>query len=399
MKTAPTKPTRTRRVFALSAALALMAWGTVGTKAADVLSNGTLDAIGPNGQFNPGPIGWTVEAYKSISFPAGGYNDGGDSETFCNVSPPSDPAGYGFFFKPFQGSWNGPGLNDLLTVFLYQDNAAVPNTSFTLSFNAAAELNFVAFFPTNSPAPGAFGVIEFLDGSNVPIVTNMFDLVAASPPLPNGGPNAMAGYTFTSPTVVAPAGSATVRAGVYMLNTYNANANPQNFFVDNFVLNANSPAGSPVITNQPVAVTVSPGGTASFTVGVSNTAGVSYQWQLYNTNISNGGGISGATSHTVTITGVSAANVGHYRARVSNTAGAAYSASVPLAVQSLSFFPVVILNGKSGDTYRVDYATTLTPTPDWTPFSTNKLTSPTQYIIDTGSPGSNKRFYRSVFLF
>jgi hypothetical protein len=397
MKTAPTKqPTRTRRVFALSAALALMAWGTVGAKADDVLFNGTLDAIGPNGQDLPGPLGWVVEAYRSISNPAGGYTDGGSSETFCNVSPPSDPAGYGFFFKPFHGTWGPPGLDDLMTVYLYQDNAATPNTSFTLSFNAAGEANFCAFFPTNTPAPGAFGEIIFLDNANNVIVSNAFDLVATFN-LPNGGPGAMAGYTFTSPTVIAPAGTVTVRAGAYMFNAYSTSGG-QSFFVDNLALNAVAPAGSPVVTNQPTAVTVAPGGTASFTVGVSNSAGVSYQWQLYNTNLVNGGGISGATSQTVTITGASAANVGHYRVKVSNAVGSSYSVSVPLAVQSLSFFPVVVLTGKSGDTYRVDYATTLTPTPDWTPLSTNRLTSATQLIIDTGSPGANKRFYRSVFL-
>lgn len=395
MKTAPAKPTQTRRVLALSAALAFMACGTLGAKADDILFNGTLDVTGTTTQANPCPIGWVVEAYKSISFPVGGYNDGGDSEPWCNVSPPSDPAGFGFFFKPFAGTWGPPGLDDLLNVYLYQDNAATPNTTFTLSFNAAGEANFCAFFPTNSPAPGAFGEIIFLDNANNVIVSNAFSLVAAG--LPNGGPGSMGGFTFTSPTVIAPAGTTTVRAGAYLFNAYSTQG-AQSFFVDNFGLNAVAPAGSPVVTNQPSAVTVAPGGTASFTVAVSNTAGVSYQWQLYNTNLSNGGGISGATSQTLTITGASAANVGHYRVRVSNAIGATYSASAPLALQSLSFFPVVLLTGKSGDTYRVDYATTLTPTPDWTPLSTNTLTSATQLIVDTGSPGSNKRFYRSVFL-
>jgi hypothetical protein len=394
MKTAPTKANQTKRLLALSAALALTAWGNIGAKADDILFNGTLDVIGGNGQANPGPVGWTVEAYKSISFPVGGYNDGGDSEPWCNVSPPSDPAGYGFFFKPFAGTWGPPGLDDLLSVYLYQDNAATPNTSCTLSFNAAGEANFCAFFPTNSPAPGAFGEIIFLDGANNVIVSNAFNLI---PGLPNGGPGSMSGYTFTSPTVIAPAGTVTVRAGAYLFNAYSTQG-AQSFFVDNFVLDAVAPAGSPVVTNQPSATTVAPGGTASFTVGVSNSAGVSYQWQLYNTNLVNGGGISGATSQTLTITGASAANVGHYRVRVTNAVGATYSASAPLALQSISFFPVVLLTGKSGDTYRVDYATTLTPTPDWTPLSTNTLTSATQLFVDTGSPGSNKRFYRSVFL-
>jgi hypothetical protein len=381
-------------LLALSAALGLLAWGNVGVQAADILFNGTLDVIGITSQINPCPVGWQVDAYKTISNPAGGFMDGGDSEPWCNVSPPSDPAGYGFFFKPFQGFAGPPA--DLLSVYLYQDNATTPNTSFTLSFNAAGEANFCAFFNTNSPAPGALGVIEFLNSSGTIIASNAYNLVTAG--LPNGGPGTMSGFLFTSPSATAPAGTATVRAGAWLVNAY-ATGGGQSFFVDNFVLDATPAAGSPIITNQPSAATVSPGGTAHFAVGVSNPNGASYQWQLYNTNLSNGGEFSGVTTATLTVSPASAADVGHYRVLVSNVSGASYSSSAPLALQGLNFFPVISLNGKAGDTYRVDYATTLTPTPNWAPLSTNKLTSATQMIIDTGSPGSNTRFYRSVFLY
>lgn len=396
MKTAPTKPTRTKRVLALSAALSLLAWGTTDIKADDILFNGTLDILGPANtvQVNACPAGWNVVACRAISNPGCDFRDGGDSETFCNVSPPSDPAGYGFFFKPFQGSITF-GIEDLLNVYLYQDNDTVANNSFTISFNAAGEANFCAFFNTNSPPPGAFGVIEFLNSSGTMIASNAFDLVAAG--LPNGGPGSMGNFVFTSPSVTAPAGTTTVRAGASLFNAYGTSGG-QSFFVDNFVLNATAPPGSPIITNQPSAATVSPGGTAHFTVGISNPTGVSYQWQLYNTNLSNSGEFSGVNTATLTVSPASTADVGHYRVLVSNAAGGSYSSSVPLALQSLNFFPVVLLTGKSGDTYRVDYATTLTPTPNWTPLSTNKLTSATQMIIDAGSPGSNTRFYRSVFL-
>jgi hypothetical protein len=383
-------------MFALSASLALMAWGTVGAYANDILFNGTLDIIGITSQVNPCPVGWNIDAYKSISNPAGGFTDGGDSEPWCNVSPPSDPAGYGFFFKPFQGTWGPPGLDDLLTVHVYQDNPTTPNTSFTLSFNAAGEANFCAFFPTNSPAPGVYGVIVFVNSSGTIISSNAYNLVTAG--LPNGGPGSMSGFTFTSPSVTAPAGTTSVRAGASLVNAYGTTGG-QSFFVDNFLLDATPAAGSPVVTNQPAGAVVSPGGTAHFTVGVANPTGATYQWQLYNTNLSNGGEFSGVTTATLTVSPASAADVGHYRVLVSNGSGASYSASAPLALQGLNFFPVVSLTGKAGDTYRVDYATTLTPTPDWTPLSTNRMTSATLQIIDTGSPGSNKRFYRSVFLY
>jgi hypothetical protein len=159
-----------------------------------------------------------------------------------------------------------------------------------------------------------------------------------------------------------------------------------------------APPGSPVITTQPSQTTVSPGGTASLSVGLADTTGVSYQWQLYNTNISNlPGHISGATGQTLTITGASTNDVGHYRVRVANSVGSVYSAQATLAIVGINFYPVVAINGKIGDTYEVDYATALAPT-TWIPFSTNVLTTSPQLVIDASSPGANTRFYRALFL-
>jgi len=328
-------------------------------------------------------------ANKSID---GGFSDGGSSETFCNVV---DPGGYGFFFKPFQGS--ATPLENLLDVYLYQESPATSNSIYTLSGYAAGEANFCAFFNTNTPAPKTLFVIEFLDSSSAIIASNAYDLVANG--LPNTGPSAMASFHPTTPQFTAPVGTATVRAGAWLLNGYNANVNPQNFFVDGLDLELITPPGSPVITNQPLAATVSPGGTAHFTVGVSNTAGVTYQWVRGATTLSDGGNISGATTATLTVANVSGSDVAHYRVLVANSSGSVYSSAAPLAIQVLNIFPTVTLSGKLGDTYRVDYTTSLTPPVTWTPLATNKLTVSPQYFLDSTSPGPNQRFYRSVFLF
>jgi hypothetical protein len=361
-----------------------------GAKAANALFNANLDqtVLVPGGQLNPVPLGWTVDASKTIS---GTFFDGGDSETFCNVL---DAGGSGFFFKPFQGTVGPPA--DLLTVHLYQDNSATPGTKYTLSGYAAGEANYCGFFTTNSPAPKTLFVIEFLDASSSVLASNAFDLVAAG--LPNGGPGSMSSFLYTTPQVTAPAKTVTVRAGASILNAYNNNVNPQNFFVDAFDLEAIAPPGGPVITNQPAQATVALGATATFTVGVSNATGVTYQWQHANANLSNGGNISGADQKTLTVTGVSASDVGHYRVLVSNSSGSVYSADATLAIVGLNFFPVMSLTGKIGDTYRVDYSTKAAPT-TWIPLSTNKLTTSPQMIIDTASPMDNSRFYRAVFLF
>ncbi|MFN3409362.1 MAG: immunoglobulin domain-containing protein [Limisphaerales bacterium] len=166
--------------------------------------------------------------------------------------------------------------------------------------------------------------------------------------------------------------------------------------IDDVELLATPPAGAPVITNQPPHVTVAPGGTAVFTVGVSNLAGASFQWQFNGTNLVNGGGVSGATTATLTLTGVTTAQVGHYRAAVTNTAGGVLSAPGTLQIVGVNFFPVVRIDGKVGDTNIVEYASVLTPT-NWVPFATNVLTTTPQYVLDPTSPGPNQRFYRVLY--
>src|SRR6267378_7954623 len=92
----------TKQLLALSAVLGLVAWSATVASGANVLSNANLDAIALQDQANPTPLAWTVEGIKSFD---GGFNDGGDSEPWCNVV---DTGGYGFFFKPFQGSLGPP---------------------------------------------------------------------------------------------------------------------------------------------------------------------------------------------------------------------------------------------------------------------------------------------------
>lgn len=364
----------------LTVILGLLAAGTLGASAANILFNSNLDSVAVGAQNNATPVGWSVNAVKSVS---GSHMDGCSSEGWCNIA---DLGGSGLFFKPFAGT-----VGDEITVHFYQDNAATPGAKYTLSGYAAAEPNYSGLFTTNSPLPKTLFVVEFLDNTSTVISSNGFDLVVAG--MPTSGPGSMAQLTMQQ--VTAPAGAATVRAGVLMANTYSTTGG-QSFFVDVLELDMIPPAGAPVITNQPAATTVSPGSTAIFTVGVSNTTGVAYQWQKNGTDLPNGGNISGATSATLSIADAAATDVGRYRVVVTNTAGTTYSAAVPLALQSLHFYPVVELTGKIGDTYRVDYATALAPT-TWIPLATNTLAVSPTFITDTGSAGSNSRFYRSVF--
>ena len=92
----------------------------------------------------------------------------------------------------------------------------------------------------------------------------------------------------------------------------------------------------PVITQQPQDETAAEGGTASFTVAASGAPTLNYQWQRFNgttwVNLSNGGGISGATTQTLAIAGVSSSDAGDIRVRVSNSFGSVTSTTAVLTV-------------------------------------------------------------------
>jgi uncharacterized repeat protein (TIGR03803 family) len=92
----------------------------------------------------------------------------------------------------------------------------------------------------------------------------------------------------------------------------------------------------PVITTQPVSHVLFEGATAAFIVGTASNAFLFYQWQLdngsYLTNLTDGGQITGATTSTLTVSNVSAANEGAYSVTVSNAAGTATSTGAFLSI-------------------------------------------------------------------
>jgi Abnormal spindle-like microcephaly-assoc'd, ASPM-SPD-2-Hydin/Immunoglobulin domain/Immunoglobulin I-set domain len=104
------------------------------------------------------------------------------------------------------------------------------------------------------------------------------------------------------------------------------------------VLTVTSATVAPAITTQPASQTVIAGKTASFTVAVSGTAPLTYQWSK------NGAAISGATSSTYTTPAETTAdNNAQFTAVVSNTAGSATSNAATLTVSASS----LLLNSSS----------------------------------------------------
>jgi len=86
-----------------------------------------------------------------------------------------------------------------------------------------------------------------------------------------------------------------------------------------------------LVATQPTSLTNAPGTTANFSVTVAGTAPV-YQWQKNGINLANGGNVSGTTTATLTLTGVTAFDAANYRCVITNVTSAVTSSIASLSV-------------------------------------------------------------------
>lgn len=188
-----------------------------------LLSNGNLDQtyqqeIVP-GFFLPKPANWINEGSRSISGP---YEDEMSSEPWAGPAPtPVTVGDQAVFFKPFSGN----ATDGLATGHLYQDVAATPGITYTLTGWAGAEANALM-------ADAVFAV-EFFDGGGGLVGQSLLSLLP-NLYVANGEPFNYKQYSVSG---LAPAGAVTVRARASMID---AQSNPlgggQAFVVDDFVL-------------------------------------------------------------------------------------------------------------------------------------------------------------------
>jgi hypothetical protein len=92
--------------------------------------------------------------------------------------------------------------------------------------------------------------------------------------------------------------------------------------------------GGPSITTQAQSQSVAAGSSITFSVTVSGTAPLSYQWQKNGANLADGGNLSGATSSALALANVQTNDAGAYQVVVTNSIG-----SVTGAVATLTVIP------------------------------------------------------------
>ncbi len=132
---------------------------------------------------------------------------------------------------------------------------------------------------------------------------------------------------------IALEGGKSVFARAYYGNGFWADSPPVNFTV--------GPA-APNIVVQPANRTVSPGGSNNFTVAVTGSAPLSYQWQKNQINLANGGHYSGCTTPTLVIVNCDANDAASYRCLVSNPYGTNISNLATLTVTSVNTPPRIV---------------------------------------------------------
>jgi uncharacterized repeat protein (TIGR03803 family) len=92
----------------------------------------------------------------------------------------------------------------------------------------------------------------------------------------------------------------------------------------------------PVVISQASSQTVLPGAPAAFTVMAAGDPPFSYFWQLNGTNLTDGGGISGSASNTLTLSPTTDVSAGNYSVLITNSFGSVTSAVAVLNVTAVT---------------------------------------------------------------
>lgn len=125
--------------------------------------------------------------------------------------------------------------------------------------------------------------------------------------------------------------------------------------------------GPPTITQSPTSVAVYAGRPAVFKGAATGTSPLAFQWQKGGVNVTDGPGISGATTPTLTLASVTAQDAGAYKLLVSNEAGqdASSEAALTVVAPSGSSYEASVMSYSPAAYWRFSEAAAATTTFDW----------------------------------
>ncbi len=187
-----------------------------------------------------------------------------------------------------------------------------------------------------TPVSGPVGTVVTITGTN-------FDLLPGNNLVQfNGTTAAVTSGTSTNLVATVPGGATTGFITVTVAGNTATSGSP--FTV--------VPAGTIVISPQPVSGSECDGAIASFIIGASGTTNLIYRWQKFDgsdyININEGGGYSGTGSATLSINTTGDFGAGDYRCKVSGDAASdAFSTTATLTVNAIPARPTTPLGGSS----------------------------------------------------
>jgi hypothetical protein len=149
---------------------------------------------------------------------------------------------------------------------------------------------------------------------------------------------------------------------------------------------------APAISMPPPTQTAEAGATAHFAVDADGEPLLAYQWYFNGTNLLS------CTSSNLVLTNTLFSQSGSYTVVVTNLFGAVTSAPAMLnVITAVERRPAagVQLIGAAGSLLNVEYANSLSATPNWLPLDTVTLVSTSQYCFDVSEPLPPQRFYRA----
>jgi D-alanyl-D-alanine carboxypeptidase len=242
---------------------------------------------------------------------------------------------------------------------------------------------------------GTTNIDWFIDGFRIASVTNAFT--------PANGTNISIGYLDAFGSVAA----TNFEFGLF-----------SNLKVESF-----TGAGvAPAITSQPANQTATAGSTVSFTVAATSPTTLRYCWQKDGVKLVNGGNVSGVTSVTLTLTGVSSSDAAFYRCIVLNNSSYAISSTAGLTVGAVG--PSIVArpatspsiaspqmtksasgddavtfqcSAISGNKYQVQYTDEIA-SPTWINLGGPVVADGDSITVNDVAPGTTQRFYRVILV-
>lgn len=309
-------------------------------------ANGANSVRWTNGEIRlgAGNLSNEVVGYFVLSNNVARFWHAGVSNLTLQINP-TNGSWSGSFRHPVTGS-NTPFLGTLVQQYVPFNMTPDWGTGFFMGTN---ESGYVFFLGSSMVPPDAMPpvltVISHTDGAAVQglqvtlagtatdagqgdsgVSSVMVNGVRASNDSASG-----AGMAFWSVTITLNPGTNTL-----VIEARDANVN-SNLVTRTLTLVA--PGTPPAIVAPPVSLQRIAGQTASFTVIATGSPPLTYQWRLNNTNLVDGGRVSGATNATLTISNLLASDAGAYIVTVSNGVGLTNAPPAMLVVLPLAFSP------------------------------------------------------------